>query len=602
MSKRTADYSQSIQPSSSKRQKTFDPYKLIESLERLSIAPKHSHFASTTFSSNSNSSFSKVRNERDNNFIKWNQVSEGPNLLDLNFALESLKFNLMKLHCCKPEDVDNNKLFSIASTVLKRLKFKIYCGRFTYVEDFVKSDFSYKQAQMFAEQYYINLDMKKSNNFITSRTVLLLDDKPICDGEKYIQARQIIECISQIASESKQFSEMMLTEKLDLDVSLTLPSTSEQQTMVDLICLITTSIIKDNRYIAMNFGLVVAVTHLLQSLTSHFDKYSNIKDIDIGLENMFTLVLQLATFDVEIMLSLSESFVNITHKDSNRMTLFKSMCISYPFTNLEYSWTFRLMRMDLCPGCKFQIFFILLNHVFRFYDVEKIIDDRLDALIRITQNMNYLVFIFLANDVDVKFLVPNKGYSRKVEDACFCYRFLLLGTLILNVMLFKNQNSNPRHYQTIISLRQDSLIILNGLLNYSYDSPDFWKSPPHLMMNEIFVAINFDDLYFLNDSKTRIYPDKRKIFEMFIVKNPRKLQANLNPFKLFLKKFDPKNARLFEMKLDDDDSNINRRSVKRLKHPAIKMSREDLLKEFADDFKADESVMFSVEHLKKDKK
>ena len=77
-------------------------------------------------------------------------------------------------------------------------------------------------------------------------------------------------------------------------------------------------------------------------------------------------------------------------------------------------------------------------------------------------------------------------------------------------------------YKTICSLRQDSLIILNGLLNYSYDSPDFWKSPPHLMMNEIFAALNFDELYFLNDTRTRIQPDKLKLFEMFIVSNPQK--------------------------------------------------------------------------------
>jgi hypothetical protein len=188
----------------------------------------------------------------------------------------------------------------------------------------------------------------------------------------------------------------------------------------------------------------------------------------------------------------------------------------------------------------------------------------------------------------MKFLVPYKGYAGKVEGACFCYRFLLLGTLILNVMLIRNQNSNHKRYKTIFALRQDSLIILNGLLNYSYDSPDFWKSPQHLMMNEIYAALNFADLYLLNDSRTRIHPDKLKLFEMYIVGDPQNPKAHLNPFKLFLKKFDPKNARLFEMELDEDDNNSNRTKVKALKHPAIKMSKEDLLKEFADDFKADE--------------
>ena len=44
------------------------------------------------------------------------------------------------------------------------------------------------------------------------------------------------------------------------------------------------------------------------------------------------------------------------------------------------------------------------------------------------------------------------------------------------------------------------------------------------------------------------------------------------------------------MKFDEDDNNNNnnRKSVKALKYPAIKMSKDDLLKEFADDFRADE--------------
>ncbi|XP_070509430.1 uncharacterized protein [Chironomus tepperi] len=604
MAKRPAGSLLPNQSGTSKKQKNFDPYQLIESLEKLSLSVSLTHIASISLSSNSSSRFSEVRNERDNNLIKWHQIPRVKDnyLLDLNMAIENLKITLLKLHCCNTDDVDISQLFSTILKILLRLEFRVHCGRYTNIEYFVKREFPYKQAEMFSEQYHINLDMKKSNSYITSRETMLLNDDPICYDEKYIQARQIIECISQIASASKQFSEMMLTEKLDVDLSQTMASINDKKTMIDLVSVIAKSIIKDNRYIAKNFGLVVALTHLLQSLTSHYNEYSDIDDIDNGLETMFLLVLQLATFDVEIMLSLSESFVNITHKNPNRMTLFKSMCVSYPHTNLEYSCNFKLMRMDLCPGCKFQIFFLLLNHVFRFYEAEKITGERLDALFKITQNMNYLVFILLANDVDIKFLVPYKGYSRRVDDACNCYRFLLYCTLILNDILFKNQNSNPNNYDKMCSIRKDSIIILNCLLNYSYDSPDFWKiNPILLMMNEIYATINFVNLDCFNDSRTRLLQDKAKIFELYILNNPQKPAAPMNPFKLFLKKFDPENAKYSVVVPDDDDDmNNNRRSSKALKYPTVKMSKEDLLKELDDDFKADECITFSVEHFKKD--
>lgn len=382
-----------------------------------------------------------MRNDRDSKLIKWDKIPQVKDefLRNLDMALETLKLSLLKLHCCKPQDVDMNQLFSTVFTILSRLKVMTH-GIFTDIEHFVIREFPYKQTQMFSEQYHNNLDMKKSNNFITSRGTILLEGKAVCYREKYIIARQIIECIAQIASASKEFSEWMLTQSLDLDLPFTL-SSPMKQTMIDFICGITKTIIKDNRYISMNFGLVVALTHLLQSLTSHYNKYSDAEDIEIGLEKMFTMILQLATFDIEIMLCLSESFVNIT-KDPNRMTFFKNMCISYPISNLEYSSYFRLMRMDLC-GCKFQIFFLLLNHVIRFHEAEKVTGNRLDALIQITENLNLLAFLLLANDVDIKFLVPCESSSHIEQSVCYCYRFLLYSTLILNAIVLRNQNSNP---------------------------------------------------------------------------------------------------------------------------------------------------------------
>jgi hypothetical protein len=78
-------------------------------------------------------------------------------------------------------------------------------------------------------------------------------------------------------------------------------------------------------------------------------------------------------------------------------------------------------------------------------------------------------------------------------------------------------------YETMFSLRNDSIIILNALLNYSYDNSVFWEIiPPQLIMNEIFAIINFENLDFFNDSRTRVHPDKHKIFELYILKNPAK--------------------------------------------------------------------------------
>lgn len=414
----------------------------MEALNRLSITHRLSNSASLSFAAKNLSDFSEMRNERINNLVDWHKIPilKENVLLDLKMALETLKIMLYKLHCSKPEDVDMKHLRSTVLFILLRLEFKIQCARFPNCIHFVKQEFGYRQTQMFSEQYHVNMDMKKSNNYITSRETLLLENDRICRKEQFIYARQVLEIISQIASASKEFAEMMLTDILNMENSQSIPSTSEQQTMIDIIVFIATSIIKDNRYIAKNFGVIVALSHLLRSLTSHYDKYDYLRDIDRGLEAMFTLILQLATFDVEIMLCLSQSLVNITQNDPNRMKLFKSMCISYPYTNLEQSETFRLMRMDIC-GCKFQIFFLLLNHVFRFYDAEKITGNRLDSLIEITKNMNYLVFIFLANDLDMKFLVPLN--NSKVKNSCYCYRYLLYCTLILNDLMLKNQNSNP---------------------------------------------------------------------------------------------------------------------------------------------------------------
>jgi len=65
----------------------------------------------------------------------------------------------------------------------------------------------------------------------------------------------------------------------------------------------------------------------------------------------------------------------------------------------------------------------------------------------------------------------------------------------------------------------------------------------------------------------------------------------MNPFEFFLEKFDPKNFKLPEMKLYEDDNNnyTRRKFVKHSKYPAIKqMSKEDLLNELDDNFKEDE--------------
>lgn len=76
-------------------------------------------------------------------------------------------------------------------------------------------------------------------------------------------------------------------------------------------------------------------------------------------------------------------------------------------------------------------------------------------------------------------------------------------------------------YFTILQLRKESIVILNGLLNYSYNNAVFWKiSPPQLMMNEIYASICIDNLDFFNGSRTRVYPDRRKIFQMYVLDNP----------------------------------------------------------------------------------
>lgn len=414
----------------------------MESLNRLSITHRLSNSACLSFTAKGYSVFSEARNERINNLVDWHKIPilKENNLLDLKMALETLKIMLYKIHCSKPEDVDMKHLRSTVLFILLRLEYKVQCARIPNCIHFVKQEFGYRQTQMFSEQYHVNMDMKKSNNYITSRETLLLENDSVCNKEQFIYARQVLEIISQIANVSKEFAEIMLTDILNMENSQSIPSTSEQQTMIDIIVFIATTIIKDNRYITKNFGVVVALSHMLRSLTSHYDKYSYLRDIDRGLEAMFTLILQIATFDVEIMECLSQSLVNITQNDPTRMKLLKRMCISYPHTNLEQSNRFRLMRMDIC-GCFFQVFFLLLNHVFRFYDAEKITGNRLDSLIKITKNINYLVFIFLANDIDMKFLVPltNSG----VENACYCYRYLLYSTLILNDLMLKNQNTNP---------------------------------------------------------------------------------------------------------------------------------------------------------------
>lgn len=76
-------------------------------------------------------------------------------------------------------------------------------------------------------------------------------------------------------------------------------------------------------------------------------------------------------------------------------------------------------------------------------------------------------------------------------------------------------------YYKFLQLRKESIIILNGLLNYSYNNAVFWEiSPPQLMMNEIFATIFAENLDFFNASRTRVYSDRRKLFQMYGVHNP----------------------------------------------------------------------------------
>lgn len=60
----------------------------------------------------------------------------------------------------------------------------------------------------------------------------------------------------------------------------------------------------------------------------------------------------------------------------------------------------------------------------------------------------------------------------------------------------------------------------------------------------------------------------------------------MNPFIMFLRKFSPRNGK-FIYDDDEEDEYSNRKSTRPLKYPAMKMSKDDLLSELANNFNAD---------------
>lgn len=407
---------------------------MADLFEQLSLSARGTIYAKSSIEISDFNKMTKLRDDYKKvvfdirTFPEINKGKASPE--DFKLLIETLKLDCLRIGI---SNVNIESIFLQVMDALLNLDYAKMVDRLFNIEYFTRSEYAYKQTLLFSDQFYINKKVFNKNEPFKPIFLVLLDDNQIHRKECNTQIRQLIACMAHIAMKSQTFCENILTRRLQSNSN----EPDETISVIELLQKITNYCIKDTRFIPRNLGFITALTQLLLSLTMYYGAYpiSMIKIMDKEFEILFSLILRLVPYDIQIMLSLSESFVNIA-KYSDRLDLLRNMCINHSTFGQDYSVMFRLHQIEAC-GCRFHMFFILITHVFRFYQSEPIVGESLNWLIQLTNNFNFLAFVVLANDCDIEFLMPSE------DIVCNCYKYFLISCLVLNNIVLKNQDADP---------------------------------------------------------------------------------------------------------------------------------------------------------------
>lgn len=391
-------------------------------MKQLQIVAKRQIRTNSTITSSMNDEIVRSKDSSQSNCSLLRSLSTNRRKYHFSLDLEPFKLNLAKFCRC---DIDESEFPALLEEFFDIISKFLNDAEFDRTEDeefYMRDDYVLKQAELYSEQYFDNCKAIQEDLYIKIDSITLTERVEIYSMELNVEIRRVIQYLALFCGQSKEFSELVLTWKV-----------KGKEVIADIICAVYDKIIKDERYVPRNKGIVLVLCHLLKNLTSYYGAYKDIRWINVILDKLFGLTLRVATYDIEMMHCLSEAFKNIAKP--NHLDLLLSMCIRNA-PHIYFPVT-RMYRLDL-KGCKLQIYFSLMNHVFRYRGPYQLRGYFYETLIMMVKNWNLLAHTMLSNDIFLQFLVP----SMDSETTCTCYNYFVSGSLILFCLLLRNRNDN----------------------------------------------------------------------------------------------------------------------------------------------------------------
>lgn len=337
------------------------------------------------------------------------------------------KFSNNRLHI---DITDDFSFFNQVATIISAIAEDIKSTALRQIDEhFVTQEFAFKQAQYCSDQYFGDKRNQLRIKDLSSDVNELTKAEKLFTDEINIESRRLLGMISILAENSKNLSELILTQNLSMEPD-------QYVTVVDLICDMIDPSILQSRLLYHNSGMTLAFAELLKNLTIHYESYPDQDWANEKLEKFFSHLLAMSTSSPKVLLRFSEFLISIlSHKNGKK--LLKKLCKNFPSSNLEYSNMYKIYQIPRC-GCLLQIFFVLLTTAFRF--IEKVNEENLEVLLDLTMSLNTLVYLLVADACDLDFLKPESYESGELKNHCKCYFFLVISLIILVNQTLRHRN------------------------------------------------------------------------------------------------------------------------------------------------------------------
>jgi hypothetical protein len=346
----------------------------------------------------------------------------------LQTEIDYLKSKLIEVCILSKDDISCVlSVGNLTEIIQKVAHLIVHREKFRHKVIFTKQEFAGQHLKCLSTQYRTEKKIKDSNrgddskskNWYNEVENLVRSDK-LYEMEMFPEYRQVITLVACIVKFSKQLTQ---------DLLLTNISTTRGkfECFVHAITQATDPLILRSRLLYHYSGLTRSLAMLLVNLSSFYDKFDDLKQIDNIFFHFFEHILMMSSNDGFTLTSLIQFLINISI-NPEKIGLLQRLCSNYPSSAFETSRVFNICSIPR-SACKLQIFFLLLQTTFPFF--EPVLERNIDLLHTMTRKLNILADIFTS-------------YAERIflrfDTHCSCFRFFIKTLIILNVRVMKSSH------------------------------------------------------------------------------------------------------------------------------------------------------------------